>query len=265
MGHAGDWPVVLWVYAFVLGSVLGSFANVVGDRVPRGESLVRPRSYCPECGRTLAAWELVPVLAWVYLRGRCRTCRAAIPVRYPTLELACGCWYAVTLSLAAPGAWAAWAVLWWLLAAACATDLTSMRVPNWLTLPGAGLTVILAGAGGLPWLAHVLVGAGVCWAVLVVLHVLSRGQMGLGDAKLYLAVGALLGPWRGLESLVWAAFCGTVIGLIWRAGGRLQRRQPLPFVPFIAMGITLTAVFGDTVWHWYVIHLLSGQGTAWRG
>ncbi|MCL6593936.1 MAG: A24 family peptidase [Alicyclobacillus sp.] len=265
MGFGGHWPVVLWVYAFVLGSALGSFANVIGDRLPRGESVVWPRSHCSGCGRTLSAGELVPVAAWLFLRGRCRTCQTAIPVRYPTLELACGCWYAVTLSLAAPRAWAAWAVLWWLLAAACATDLTSMRVPNVLTLPGAGLTAILAAVGGMPWLTHVLAGAAVCWAVLVALHIMSRGQMGLGDAKLYLAIGAVLGPWRGLESLVWAAFCGTFIGLIWRARGRLQRRQPLPFVPFIAMGVTITALFGDAVWQWYVLHLLSGPGSAWRG
>ncbi|GGJ09491.1 type 4 prepilin-like proteins leader peptide-processing enzyme [Alicyclobacillus cellulosilyticus] len=256
----GDWPAPLAGAAFLFGLLFGSFANVVGERLPRGESLFLPRSHCRGCGRTLAWYELIPVLSWLGLRGRCRTCHAGIPVRYPLLELAGGVLFATSATVSATGyMMLAWWAFWLLLLCVTACDLVAMRVPDVLSLPGALIMVGLAAATGIqPW-RGALAGAVGCAGVLWGIHWLSRGRMGMGDVKLYLSIGGMLGFWGGVLSLVFASFYGTVIGLGLRLTGRLKPRQPIPFVPFITAGVATAAWWGKALIHWYV-HVALGLG-----
>ncbi len=236
-----------WQLIFIgmIGAFIGSFLNVVAYRVPRNESISFPGSHCPHCRHPLKPWELIPILSWVFLRGRCHYCHRPISVRYPILELLTTClflWTAFHTSyLPARLAW--WA-FWMLLVAAVGTDLTSMRVPDVLTYPGAVIILLLTGMSGVqPW-GSAVIGAFVCFLLLVFIHIVSRGNMGLGDAKLYFSIGAIFGPALGIESLVIASASGAVIGLILRACGVLQARQKIAFVPYIATGVIVTALFG---------------------
>ncbi|MCL6517748.1 prepilin peptidase [Alicyclobacillus sp.] len=258
---AGEAWTTWWLWSgFCVGTLFGSFIHLVGWRVPRGESIVRPRSHCPSCGRTLSAWELVPVLSWLALGGRCRTCRTPIPVRYPCVELAAGTLFALTATHAAnPIAAVAWAVFWLLLLAVVVTDLTTMRVPDVLSLPGAGVVLVLSVVSGAQRPLAAVAGMAGCALVLVLLHLVSRGQMGLGDAKLYLSIGAMLGFWGGLGSLVLASAFGTVIGYGMRWAGWLKPRQPIPFVPFIAMGVVTVVWFGHPLTRWYLHAVFGGS------
>jgi prepilin signal peptidase PulO-like enzyme (type II secretory pathway) len=259
---AGGWmgPVFAWI-GFLFGLLFGSFINVVGYRVPRGESVVFPRSHCPHCGRTLSAWELIPVVSWLALGGRCRTCRVPIPLRYPCIELAAGALLALTAVHAQSVlAGLAWSVFWLLLLAAVATDLTSLRVPDVLSLPGAVVVLALAILSGVRGAGGALLGMAGCALTLWGIHLLSRGRMGLGDVKLYASIGAMLGFWGGVESLVLASLYGTVIGYGMRAAGRLKPREPVPFVPFIAMGVVTAVWFGDALTGWYLRVVLGWAG-----
>lgn len=237
--------------AFVYGMVLGSFANVIGYRLAIGEPIF-PRSRCARCHHTLAAEELIPVLSWIALRGRCSHCRAGISVQYPVIELTTGLLWMMTFWQAYPiGQMALWMTFWLYLMTAVGTDLTSLTVPNILTIPAAGLFLAASGATGeLPWCTAVI---GMCigYATIVGIHLLSGGKMGLGDAKLYLAVGAVLGPLRTIESFILAAIFGSITGIGLRLAGRLQPKQPVPFVPFIAAGVIVAAFYGTHLMDMY--------------
>ncbi|RIV22840.1 prepilin peptidase [Alicyclobacillaceae bacterium I2511] len=238
---------------FAYGLICGSFLTVVGDRVPLGLSLIHPPSHCTACGRQLRAWELIPVFSWLLLGGRCHTCKTHIPARYPLLELATGAlWLFTVYQVPTWPARLAWFGFWLVLLAATATDLATMRIPNVLSMPGAlmvyGLFVLTQTR---TWTSS-LWGAGVGFGLLFLIHLLSKGRMGLGDAKLYLSIGAALGPWLSLESFVLASFFGTLIGLPLRWSGRIAAGQAIPFVPFIALGVVTTFLWGHSLWQLYL-------------
>ncbi|WDL96987.1 prepilin peptidase [Alicyclobacillus sp. ALC3] len=243
--------------AFVFGAVVGSFLNVVAYRVVRGESIVHPRSHCTTCATTLSPVELVPLLSWLFLRGRCRTCGAVIPMRYAVIELCTATLFALTTVTVPFGLkWLAWGVFWALLTTVVATDLTAMRVPNVLSLGGAVVVTALVGLSGIhPWWSGLL-GALEAAGVLLLLQLVSRGGMGMGDVKLYLSVGAMLGFLPGLESLIVASLFGSVVGLSMRAVGWLRAREHVPFVPYIAIGVVVVVFFGHTMSSWYLSHVL---------
>ncbi len=237
----------------------GSFLNVVGYRVPRGESIVVPNSYCPNCRTRIRWYDLIPVLSWLILRGKCRHCRQPISATYPLIELATAVLFAVTYAVTPLNEWpqmVAWWLFWLLLMAVVATDLNAMKVPDVLSLPGAIVVYVAAVSTGIQGWLPSLLGALGCCLVLFGIHVVTRGNMGMGDVKLYLSIGAMLGFVGGLESLVIASFYGTVIGLSLRAAGILRRRQHIPFVPFIALGVITVAFFGRDLTNWYLHGLL---------
>jgi prepilin signal peptidase PulO-like enzyme (type II secretory pathway) len=255
-----DWTLLIVVALY--GLAFGSFLNVVGYRVPRGESIVFPNSYCPKCHARIRWHDLIPVLSWLILGGKCRNCRQPISAMYPLIELATGILFAATYAATPLNHWPqmiAWWLFWLLLMAVVATDLTSMKVPDVISLPGAVVVFAAAVITGIQgWVASLL-GAVGCFLVLFAIHLVTRGNMGMGDVKLYLSIGAMLGCVGGLESLVIASFYGTVIGLTLRALGVLRRRQHIPFVPFIALGVITVAFFGKELTDWYVHGLLNLQ------
>ncbi|GLV14330.1 type 4 prepilin-like proteins leader peptide-processing enzyme [Alicyclobacillus hesperidum] len=251
-----QYPAVTWLVAallFVYGLVFGSFANVIAYRVPRRESVVWPRSHCVHCHHTLAWWELVPVLSWLALRGRCRKCRTPIAVRYPLLELLTGVlfasawWQGHTIAQVV-----VWALFWLYIMMAVGTDLTAMIVPNVLSLPAAVIFLCASGLTHIQSWPNAAMGLVVGFAMVLLVRLLSGGRMGLGDAKLYLAVGAMLGPWLSLLSFVLAALFGSVIGLGLRLAGKLKAGQLVPFVPFIALGVIVTAWYGHALLRVYM-------------
>jgi leader peptidase (prepilin peptidase)/N-methyltransferase len=225
-----------------VGLVVGSYLNVLVHRLPRGESTVTPRSRCPACGAPIRARDNLPVVSWLLLRGRCRDCRAPIPVRYPLIEAATGVLFAACV--AARGftleALAA-AVLGALLLALAAIDREHFLLPDRLTLPGlaAGLAFQLALPSGS--LAHGVAGALVGGGLLLALAgawELVRGVegMGLGDVKMLAMIGAFLGIGGVVVTLVVGTFAGSIAGLVLLARGRGTLSSELPFGVFLAAG-----------------------------
>jgi leader peptidase (prepilin peptidase)/N-methyltransferase len=211
-------PFPLSPVFFVLGTLVGSFLNVVIARLPRGESVVHPRSRCPRCKDMIPAWLNVPIISWLMLRGRCRACRLPISVRYPTVELLTG-----VLFLAAYARFGlSLAVLCALLLAASLVAITFIDIDEWFIPDEISLPGILIGAGlrpfafDVPWWSG-LVGAAlgaaflafVRWAFFIVRK--TEG-MGLGDVKLIAMIGAFLGPGALIPCILVASLAGTVIG-----------------------------------------------------
>ena len=244
----------------LFGLAVGSFLNVVIHRVPRKESVVHPRSRCPGCGTQLAARDNVPVLSWVLLRRRCRSCGEPISVRYPLVELATAALF-VSAGLRFGAAWELPAFLLFLasLAAITAIDLEHYIIPNRVVYPtlfgGFGLLVVAAAAEG-DWnaLLHALIGSAVAWAFLLTLHLISPRSMGFGDVRLAAVLGLFLG-WLSLGHVFLGLFLGFLLGAVLSVlliALRLKgRKDHIPFGPFLAAGAVIAVLAGSTILAWY--------------
>lgn len=246
----------------VLGLAVGSFLNVVIYRVPRRESVVRPRSRCPGCNTEIRERDNIPVVSWLLLRGRCRTCRMRISARYPAVELATAALF-VAMAFRFPEDWALPAFL--VLAAACLAgsviDLEHMLLPNRVVYPSlvmaAALLAMAAGIDGDWWpLARAGIGALLASGFLLLLALLwpRGGAMGGGDIKLALLLGLCLG-WLGLGHVALGMFLGFLLGSV--AGVALLAvrsrgvRDHFAFGPFLAAGTLLTVWWGSQLLDWY--------------
>lgn len=248
---------------FALGASIGSFINVVVYRLPAKLSVVSPPSRCPRCFHRLGKQENVPVLGWLWLRGRCRHCKAPISVRYPLVEAATGLLFVLVywkfgLSMQTVGYWL---FASWLLALSL-IDLDTMTLPNSLTKSGLVLGLGFAIASELlaSTSTHATVERLVASVMGAVLGIwlfdgialfgslfLGQAAMGAGDAKL----AAMLGAWLGWKYLLLAGFLACAIGAFIGGGaialGILSRRQQMPFGPFLALGALITLFGGDAI------------------
>jgi len=237
------------------GLALGSFATVVAHRVPRGESITTGRSRCPSCDATIAAYDNVPVLSWLLLRGRCRRCGERIPARYPLTELAMAALFAATVLILGTddaGELALGLALCALLVTITLTDLERRVIPNVVLLAGAVIGVAIAGLtdpGGLVERGIAAAGAG--GFLLCVALAYPRG-MGMGDVKLVAVMGLYLG--RAVAPAVLIGFAaGALVGLVLIARrGAAARKQAVPFGPFLALGGVVGLWFGEAIVDWYV-------------
>lgn len=253
--------MIVVVVSGVLGLLVGSFLNVVIWRVPRGESVVRPRSRCPSCDAPIRERDNIPVLSWLLLRGRCRDCAAPISARYPLIEAATGLLFAGLAWKIGPH-WALPAFLYLgaIGLALAAIDLDTHRLPNALTLPAYPIAAVLLTAAALldhhpGVLVRTATGAGVLFALYALLWVLYPGGMGLGDVKLAGVLGLYLG-YLGWGVLAVGAFLGfgygAVVGIGLMAVRRAGRKSRIPFGPFMVAG-AITAVFvGARIAHAYL-------------
>lgn len=242
------------VLAFFGGLLIGSFVTVVAHRVPRGESVVAGRSHCPACGAQIAAYDNVPVLSWVALRGRARCCGAPISPRYPLTELLLGCLYvATTLVLwGEPGEIALGLVFVTALLAVTLTDLERRIIPNKILIVASVLGVAIAAAtdpGSLPERAIAAAAAG---GLLFLAALAYPRGMGLGDVKLAAVMGLFLGRNVAPAMLV-ALLAGSMVGLAMMArDGAAARKRAIPFGPFLAFGGVVGLLAGDELVDWYL-------------
>ena len=233
------------------GLLAGSFLGLVSLRLPRGEGFVGGRSHCRGCDRPLPAWRLVPVLSYVVARGRCAVCGAAIPRRYPMMELAgAGVGICAALTQSSIGAALLTALLGWQLLLIAVVDGEHFWLPDRLTLPllGTGLlaAVTLDRLTPVDSLAGAAVGFGGLWLVArAYRRVRGRDGLGGGDPFLLAAGGAWTG-WIGLPSvLLWAALGGlSVVAARLLTGNRVSGSDRLPFGVFLALGVWLTWLLG---------------------
>jgi leader peptidase (prepilin peptidase)/N-methyltransferase len=239
---------------FVFGLCIGSFLNVAIWRLPRGASVVRPPSQCPACATPLRRRELVPVVSWLALRGRCGTCGAAISARYPLVELTTGILF---VAIGLRFGWS-WALPAYLTFAAVAVVLAGIDVDT-LTLPrriiygaaaaGGGLLAVASIGSGQPSrLLGAAVGAAVAVACLLAIHLIAPRAMGFGDVRFAGLIGLHLG-WLGLVDVPTGLFLGfafgAVTGVAWLAVRGRDWRMRIPFGPFLAAGALVTVVWGE--------------------
>jgi leader peptidase (prepilin peptidase) / N-methyltransferase len=242
------------VLAFSGGLLVGSFVTVVAHRVPRGESIVGPRSRCPACGAQIAAYDNLPVVSWSMLRGRARCCGAPISPRYPLTELALGLLYAATVLVLGdePGEVALGLVFVTVLAAVTLTDLERRVIPNKILLVGAVAAVAIAAVadpGSLPERAIAALAAG--GLLLLAALAYPRG-MGLGDVKLAATMGLFLGR-NVAPAILVALLAGALVGLAMIAReGVAARKRAIPFGPFLALGGVVGLLAGDELVEWYL-------------
>lgn len=253
---------VATLFVFCLGACIGSFLNVVIYRIPAGLSLIHPPSRCPHCMHRLKAYDNVPVLGWIWLRGRCRYCRTKIPVRYPAVEAATGIlfvlvFWAFSLTLPTLGYWAFFS---WLLALSL-IDLDTMTLPNSLTQSGLVVGLVFQAIVGytngststmasqiMSGVLGAVIGIWIFDVITIVGSVIfGQTAMGGGDAKLT----AMMGAWLGWQLTLLAGFIACAIGAFVGGGGialgLISRRQPMPFGPFLAIGAVLVTFFGQAM------------------
>ncbi|MCP4202097.1 MAG: prepilin peptidase [bacterium] len=249
---------LLIIYSALFGLVVGSFLNVVVHRLPRGTSIVFPRSACTFCGGPVAARDNIPVLSYLLLRGKCRRCSAPISIRYPLIELAASTFFALCAWRFGFSLETLAAVLFCsLLLCLALIDYDHFLLPDKLTLPG-----ILAGLMLQPWLPRtsfadaalgILFGAGALILIVNFWYWLRNEEgMGLGDVNMLAMVGAFLG-WQGAAvTLLVATVAGAMTGLLLIALRRLGASSRLPFGVFLSVGAVVALFFGDQIVDFYL-------------
>jgi len=242
-------------FAFLGGLMAGSFVTVVAHRVPRGESIVGPRSRCPSCGVQIAAYDNVPVVSWALLRGRARCCGEPISARYPLTELGLGVLYAATVAVlwSDGGAEIALGLVFvTMLVAVTLTDLEQRIIPNRILLVSAVLGAAIAAfadPGGLPERAIAAAAAG---GLLFLAALAYPRGMGLGDVKLAATMGVFLGR-NVAPAILVALLVGSLVGLAMiMRDGVAARKRAIPFGPFLALGGVVGLLAGDQLVDWYL-------------
>ncbi|PKY11901.1 prepilin peptidase [Acidithiobacillus marinus] len=267
-------PITGYIFVGLFGLLIGSFLNVVVHRVPRRESIIRPASHCPHCGHVLRAWENIPVLSWLLLRGRCHDCGSPIAWRYPALELLTG-----LFSVVVAWQWAihhAMSLRWsllpallftWILLALTMIDLETQLLPDRITKPGM-LIGLLINASALLWsglalttawnaLLGIVLGYGSLWLLATAyLKMTGKHGMGGGDLKLLGLVGAWLGWQAVFLTLFIAAVSGGLVAVALLLGGK-GRDYAIPFGPYLALGGWLMLLWPHEIVQGY-LHLLGG-------
>ena len=263
-----EFSVLLPFYAFAIGAVVGSFLNVVIHRYPRDESIVFPASHCPRCNAPIRAYDNIPILSYIVLAGRCRSCRAPISPRYPLVELANALFYlAVFQRTGVALAFIPIAAIVSMTIILIFIDAEIQILPNVITYPGIVVGFVI---GALPPIASLatsdslmtsaagaVIGAGFLLAVALTYKLIRRIEgMGLGDVKMMAMVGAALG-WEGvLEVMLVGSIVGAVIGVPIALRTEKRMRYELPFGVFLGYATLIMLFFGHTLSQWWIGLLL---------
>jgi leader peptidase (prepilin peptidase)/N-methyltransferase len=247
---------IIYIPAFIFGLMAGSFLNVVIFRLPLGRSVVRPRSSCPHCGRSVLWFENVPVLSYFMLRGRCRGCGASISPRYPTVELLGGLLAVLAVFLYKDWINSAFAYAFLMaLLAVTMIDWDHRIIPDQISLSfiaiGLVWSLISKDLSLASSAAGAIAGGGSLWLVGFIYRKMRRAEgMGGGDVKLMAMIGAFLGVQLVLPVIVIASFFGSVYGIaLMRRGG--DGRTAVAFGSFLAPAAAFCMVFGSSILAWY--------------
>lgn len=257
--------------AFAIGAIIGSFLNVVIHRIPRDQSIVFPASRCPHCETQIRPWDNVPIVAWLWLGGKCRACRGPIALRYPLVELANAVFYVAILQRTGPTlVFLPVAALVSMTIALIFIDLEWQILPDVIDKPGIVIGILI-GAFHLGALAPELllartllesligaaVGAGILLAISLTYTLLRKVEgMGRGDIKMMAMLGATLG-WEPLFPLLLiASIAGSIVGLIVAAKSEDGLQVAVPFGVFLGLAFLVVLFFGPTLSEWYLALLL---------
>ncbi|HEY6758872.1 MAG TPA: prepilin peptidase [Baekduia sp.] len=236
--------------AALFGLLIGSFLNVVAWRLPRGESLVKPRSKCPGCGTQLKAYDNIPVFSWLLLRGRCRGCGEKISARYPVVEAITAALYVLVVAVKHDDVeqMVLGLVLVTFLVPIAVIDLDVKRIPNALTAPAAVLAIVLGALLAPSDLPEQLAAGAAALIFFLLPTLLNKKGMGMGDVKLVGVLGLYLG--RAVAPAIFIALIlGVVVGaaVVASKGVTSGRKTKIPFGPFLAVGALIAFFFGDQI------------------
>jgi leader peptidase (prepilin peptidase)/N-methyltransferase len=252
------------LYIFPFGLLLGSFVTVVAHRVPRGEGFVTGRSRCPSCESQIAAHDNIPVVSWLALRGRCRSCSEPIPARYPLTELALGLLYVGTVLVLGTDdlddldELALGLVLCTVLVAITLTDLEQRVIPNSIVLAGAVIGLALAAIADPGSLPERLIAAAAAGGFLFLVAFAYPQGMGMGDVKLVAMMGVYLGS-AVVPAMLVAFGAGAAVGAVLIAReGAAARKRAIPFGPYLALGGVVALWLGDPIIAWYTSTFMGG-------
>jgi len=245
------------LFSFLLGAALGSFANVCIHRIPRRQSVVRPPSSCPHCGKRIAPLDNIPLLSYVLLKGKCRHCGGTISLRYPLVEALTGLLsLALFIRYGPTVQYLFFLAFIWILVTISFIDLDEQIIPHALSVPGVllGLTASFF-APNRPWLDS-LIGIAAGWGSLYLVAACFRrltGKEGMGGGDMVLL--AMLGAWLGWRSLPLVVLLSSVLGILIGGGALLTTRKGLgvriPFGPFLSLGGLSYLFFGRQILAWY--------------
>lgn len=244
------------IFVFVFGAVIGSFLNVCIHRMPKDESIVSPGSHCPQCKKMIAAGDNVPLLSFIFLRGKCRHCSAKIPVRYFAVELANALlWLWLWKLYGLTPLFFSGAALFSILLAVSATDLETGLIPDKLSLPGMALGLLFSAVwpvlhGQTVWfwgLAHsaagLLAGGGILFAVgLLGNFIFRKDSMGGGDIKLLAMMGSFLGAQKAAMVFFISPFFALPLALYLKL---FRKEEIMPFGPYLALAGICSYVYAD--------------------
>lgn len=258
-------PMMEIAYAivfFIFGTIIGSFINVLADRLPQEKSVIAPPSRCPGCGRRLSVADLIPILSWLLLHGRCRTCSEKIPPRVFWVELITGLAFGLLYLH-----FGLVPLLWIGLLYAAITivifviDMEHQLILNNILLPAMLVAVVIslfsAQLDLVPNLLSAVIGAVAGFIIFLIVYIVSRGGMGEGDVKLAALAGLITG-WPNIIAAVIISWVGSglvAIGLL--LFRRKGRREAIAFGPFLALAMFITFLWGDSIIDWYLGLFLS--------
>jgi len=235
----------------VFGLIMGSFLNVCIYRIPREQSIVLPPSACPKCGHRLSPLELIPVISFLIQGCKCRECKDSISWRYPLIEiLTAVIFYLVYLRFGASFETLKYLILSGLMMVIALIDFDLQIIPNVLSIPGIVIGLILSYDRIFDSLLGIAVGFLIIWLVVQ----LSRGGMGLGDAKLLAMIGAFAGWQVVIYTLFLGSFLGSIVGGIMILAKKATRKTAIPFGPYLCLGAVLVILFDLPKNYWLLFH-----------
>ncbi len=249
---------VYWgIIITLLGLAVGSFINVLADRLPNKQSILTPPSHCPKCNEKIKALDLIPVFSYIALKGRCRYCQQSIPERVPLVELISGTsflglylFYGLTIELGVSLIYFSILLLIFII------DLEHRLILNVIVYPVAAfailVNVIFSSADIIPGFLSGLAGASSGLLLFAIIVIVSRGGMGFGDVKMAGLMGLMLGIPLNFVAIFLAVVSGGLIAGLSLLTRKTKRRQAIPFGPFLAAGTMAAMLWGRLMLDWYL-------------
>lgn len=257
-------------FVFLAGLIFGSFFNVLICRIPEKKSILWPPSHCPKCKKSIKPWENIPIISYLFLRGRCSSCKNRISIIYPVIELITAIfsvilWYLLVKPIAnSPISWQTvtgilfYSLFLLLLIPIAVIDLKHYIIPDAFTLPliitGLLFSFIPSGITPLQSLIGITGGGGILYLIGWIGKILFKkgDAMGGGDIKLMAATGAFFGLKSAFMGIVFGAFIGSIAGIIMLSSKKISSDHHIPFGPFLSAGIWIAIFAGDQILQWYV-------------
>ncbi|MBU5437507.1 prepilin peptidase [Tissierella sp. MSJ-40] len=245
------------ILIFLYGTIIGSFLNVCIYRTPRGESVVFPRSHCPKCSTPLKWYDLIPVFSFITGRGKCRYCREAISLQYPVIEILNGILYLIIyLKFGFTIEFFFYSIIFSVLIVITFIDLEHMIIPDILIVLIISFTILHKFASYIlynksPELLNSIGGLIFSSILFIMIILVSKGGMGTGDVTLIGSLGFILGIKNIFLTIFLSFILGAIISIILLITKIKNKKDPIPFAPFIILAFFIVLFWGDNILFWY--------------